>query len=63
MYASGNNNIVIVQLLIKAKVDLNIQDNNGLTALMYASCLNHVEIVKLIETKDVNCSPITYYIV
>ena len=39
----------VQQVLHDLGVDLNVQDNNGLTAAMVASIMGHVESVKLLH--------------
>jgi len=57
MYASDNlwvdtaekGYIKLIRVLIKVGVDLNIQNNTGVTALHLASIRGYKEIVKLLE--------------
>ena len=43
------NNKEIVRMLIGAGAGLGIQDENGMTALMYASQRGHKDIVRMLE--------------
>ena len=54
--AARDGNIDIVELLLKEHVDINIQDENGETALMLASKNGHIQVVELLlkEHADVN---------
>ena len=54
--AARDGNIDIVKLLLKEHVDINIQDENGETALMLASKNGHIQVVELLlkEHADVN---------
>ena len=55
MFASRKGHLEIVKLLIANKItDINIQNNNGVTALMFASQKGHLEIVKLLIEKGAN---------
>nr|WP_323135636.1 ankyrin repeat domain-containing protein [Rickettsia hoogstraalii] len=46
-YSIENNNIEIIELLLKNKADPNFQDNDGWTFL-YSSVFNKVEVAKLL---------------
>lgn len=48
LYACAIGNIDGVRIFIEHKVDVNVQDENGFTALMFASALNQKEIVQLL---------------
>ncbi|MDE6245633.1 MAG: ankyrin repeat domain-containing protein [Treponemataceae bacterium] len=48
LYACAVGNIEGVRIFIEHKVDVNVQDENGFTALMFASALNQKEIVQLL---------------
>lgn len=48
LYACAIGNIEGVRIFIEHKVDVNVQDENGFTALMFASVLNRKEIVQLL---------------
>ncbi|XP_011407711.1 PREDICTED: uncharacterized protein LOC105314955 [Amphimedon queenslandica] len=48
MSACQNGHIQIVKLLLKERVDLNVQNRKGHTALMVASSKGHYEVVKLL---------------
>ncbi len=50
--ATKNNKADSVSLLIKAGLDCNIQDEDGNTALHYASELGHKEIVTILLSVD-----------
>ena len=54
--AARDGNIDAIKLLLKKHVDINIQDKNGLTALMLASRNGHHHVVKLLlkENADIN---------
>ena len=51
-----NGNIDAVEFLLKEDVDINIQDENGETALMLASKNGHIQVVELLlkEHADIN---------
>jgi serine/threonine-protein phosphatase 6 regulatory ankyrin repeat subunit B len=54
-YIKSNNIEAIKYLLDNKLIDINIQDNDGWTPLMYASHNNYIEIVKLLLSyKDIN---------
>ncbi|MBD5413603.1 MAG: ankyrin repeat domain-containing protein [Treponema sp.] len=48
LYACAAGNIHGVRILLEHNADVNIQDENGFTALMFASARNHAEIVQLL---------------
>lgn len=48
LYACAVGNIQGIRILLEHKVDVNVQDENGFTALMFASALNRKEIVQLL---------------
>ena len=48
LYACAVGSIEGVRIFIEHKVDVNVQDENGFTALMFASVLNRKEIVQLL---------------
>jgi ankyrin repeat protein len=48
MYASLENYFKIVEFLINSGADVNMQDVNGLTALMFAVIRGHLESVNLL---------------
>ena len=50
--ASGNGEFLTVQFLLSKDPDINIQDNNGSTALMAASFHGHHQVVELLLSKD-----------
>ena len=54
--AANKGNIEVVKLLLKENADVNIQDKNGVTALMLASLNGHTHVVELLlkENADVN---------
>ena len=54
--AARDGNIEVVELLLKEHVDINIQNENGETALMLASKNDHIQVVELLlkEHADVN---------
>ena len=54
--AARDGNIDAVEVLLKKDVDINIQDENGVTALMLASQNGHHQIVELLlkEHADIN---------
>ena len=54
--AAKIGNTEVVKLLLKENVDVNIQKENGVTALMLASQKGHTQVVKLLlkENADVN---------
>jgi serine/threonine-protein phosphatase 6 regulatory ankyrin repeat subunit B len=56
MLASKNDHIEVIKCLLTEGVDMNVQANNGLTALMLASGNGHLEVVKclLVEGVDIN---------
>lgn len=56
MNASLNNNLDVVEILLKNKADTNIIDVDGKTALIFASNNNYLEIVKILleHNADVN---------
>ena len=43
---ASNGYTQVVELLLKANADVNIQATNGATALMVASCNGHTQIVE-----------------
>uniref|UniRef100_A0A0G4HY28 Uncharacterized protein n=1 Tax=Chromera velia CCMP2878 TaxID=1169474 RepID=A0A0G4HY28_9ALVE len=54
MYAASNGHTDIVRLLLKAKANVNIQDNRGHTALISASNPGHAEVVQLLIEAQTN---------
>ena len=52
--AARDGNIDAVELLLKEHVDINIQDENGATALMLASYNGHAQIVELLLKAHAN---------
>lgn len=48
LYVCATGNVHGVRLFLEHKVDVNVQDENGYTALMIASARNHPEIVWLL---------------
>ena len=54
--AARDGNIDVVELLLKEHVDINIQDENGVRALMLASKNGHIQVVELLlkEHADIN---------
>jgi hypothetical protein len=52
MIAADNGHKDVVNVLISHNCSLEVQDNEGLTALMTARRRNHVEIVELIENEN-----------
>ena len=54
--AARDGNVDVVELQLKEHVDINIQDENGETALMLASKNGHIQVVELLlkEHADVN---------
>ena len=52
--AAHNGNIALVQKLLDEGVDVNIQDNEGYTALILASTYRHIDIVKLLLNSGAN---------
>lgn len=54
MNASLNNNLMIVDTLIKADADVNLQDKDGRTALMMASTPKIIQKLLDVENLDIN---------
>jgi len=54
MLAVSHGRLDLVQLLLEAGADVNVQDEDGSTALMCASEHGHVELVKLLLSQA-NC--------
>jgi ankyrin repeat protein len=56
MYASSNDNIDIVKLLLERKdIDINIKDNDGWTTLIFASEYGEIDVIKLLlEREDID---------
>jgi ankyrin repeat protein len=48
MLASGRGHAEVIRLLLGAGADVNVQSNDGSTALMPASMYNHPEVVRLL---------------
>lgn len=48
MLAVSHGRLDMVQLLLQSGADMNIQDEDGSTALMCAAEHHHIEIVKLL---------------
>lgn len=51
MLAVSHGKLDLAQMLIDTGADVNIQDDDGSTALMCASEHGHIDIVKLLLTK------------
>lgn len=49
MFAAGRGHSQAVQTLLDNKADINMQDKDGRTALMWVSSQNHKDAVKLLE--------------
>ena len=49
IWIGHHNEIEISELLIDSNADINIIDNDGMTALMYAEDLGYTEIVDLLK--------------
>lgn len=57
MLAVSHGRLEMVQLLLEAGADINLQDEDGSTALMCATEHGHVDIVKsLLEHSDIDIS-------
>ena len=50
MVAADMGNLEAVKLLLEKGADINIRDNGGKTALMFASEKGRSEIIKLLKT-------------
>ena len=53
-YAISNKHPDLVPILLKAKPDLNLQDNNGMTPLMFAAGVGDLESAKLLLQAGAN---------
>jgi ankyrin repeat protein len=51
MYSCHNNNLKTVKLLLSKGADVNLQNKDGMTALMYSCHNNNLETVKLLLSK------------
>ena len=47
-----NGHHQVIELLLSKDADINIQNNNGWTALMFACAYKHPQIVELLLSKD-----------
>ena len=52
MLASANGHHQVVELLLSKDPDINIQNNDGVTALIFASDNGHHQVVELLLSKD-----------
>ena len=52
MLASANGHHQVVELLLSKDPDINIQNNDGVTALIFASDNGHHQVVQLLLSKD-----------
>ena len=51
-YTSNNGHVDIVKALLEKNAKVDLQDNNGCTALIWASCNGHIDIVKALLEKN-----------
>ena len=58
---SNDIGLHIVNLLIEKGADINAKNNNGITALMYASMNGHLEIAKLLIEKRADINSVNNY--
>lgn len=49
MLASSKGRIELVDLLVKKGADVNVKDDEGFTALWYASRANHIEVMAYLQ--------------
>ena len=46
MFASREGHVALVRALIGAGVELHVADENGQTALSFANCMGHTEVIE-----------------
>ena len=55
MMAAKTGDIKVIKELISKKIDLNVKDSNGNTALTIAFQNNHMDVVKLLIDEGADC--------